>query len=654
MLIREQVKAASLFTIAFLLTVCLYVPALGGFFVFDDYHVIANNTFLSIEHISYDNLLAAAVSGDTGPLKRPVAMLSFAINHVFTGMDTWWMKVTNLSIHLFNGVLVLLLTKCLYRRYSERNATPSLLPYYLTAIWLIHPINVTAVSYIVQRMTSLSATFVLLAIYCYLLVRESTVVNGRRIVLSFSILFFWLLGMLTKETAILLSIYIFVIEWCVYGFRTESTGERRHLLVVWVLLAIPWIGALFYSLYDSSFLLDGYRLREFSASERMYTELRVVMDYFRYMIIPDIRYMGLYHDNIVISKSLFSPMTSLLSMLTIAGLLGLALRVRNTAPLFCLGILWFFGGHVLESTIYPLEIKFFHRNYLPSIGLIIAAADIGTRFYRNYRSLIIIVAALFFAGFSFSTRSLNHHWSSDFSMRILEAVNNPDSIRANIVAGEVARAYASATQSDELKLAYRNLAIKHFEKIRKIDENNILGELGIMQSHMSIGQVPPPLLIERVIKSLPVTKPGLGVISVYEELAGCFTKSACPLKPDDLDSMTKALLLNQQLEPEQRHRVLVTYARYLEEYRGDTLKAIGIMVEAMSIAPLVEDFMLLSLYYEKISNHEQMKRSVDMLQYLDEKGFYSDFIREARARMAEKLDQAPTEFKDLKTPEELK
>jgi hypothetical protein len=64
-----------------------YFPGLSGSFTFDDYHNIYKNEHLKINHFSNEELLQAALSSDSGPLKRPIAMLSFAINHVLTGMD---------------------------------------------------------------------------------------------------------------------------------------------------------------------------------------------------------------------------------------------------------------------------------------------------------------------------------------------------------------------------------------------------------------------------------------------------------------------------------------------------------------------------------------------------------------------------------------
>jgi hypothetical protein len=241
------------------------LPSLDGAFNLDDYPTIVDNGYLKIQHFTFEELWQASLSSHSGPLRRPVSMLTFAINHVLTGMDPWWMKLTNFAIHIFNGLLILLVVRHLFRRFHDKDCkTLELIPYCIAGLWLVHPINVTAVSYIVQRMTSLSATFVLLAIYCYLQLREGNKPGWKGYVLSISILFFWLLGLFSKENAILLSLYIFVIEWCVYKFKTGSLGEKLNLRALWLIFALPWLSALLYAIYKPSFLSNGYVLEYFS------------------------------------------------------------------------------------------------------------------------------------------------------------------------------------------------------------------------------------------------------------------------------------------------------------------------------------------------------------------------------------------------------
>ena len=371
-------KTIFLLLFSIILSIWIYYPGLSGAFVFDDNPNIVDNGYLKIDQFSFEDLWQASISSSSGPLRRPVSMLSFAINHVLTGMDPWWMKVTNLCIHIFNALILLLVLRQVFTRlYQNNEKIVMIAPLIITTVWLVHPIHITSVSYIVQRMTLLSATFVLLALYGYLKLRALKLCGWRSYLLSLSILIFWLLGLFSKETAVLLSIYIFVIEWCLYGFRSESRQEKIHLSTLWILLAIPWVGAFIYILYQPSFILDGYVQRDFIIVERVLTEFRIVIEYLRLIIIPDIRHMGIFHDDIVLSRSLLNPVSTLLSLLLIIGLLVLAIRLKPKLALFSLGILWFFGGHVLESSIYPLEIMFLHRNYLPSVGILLVLTEVG-------------------------------------------------------------------------------------------------------------------------------------------------------------------------------------------------------------------------------------------------------------------------------------
>lgn len=614
------------------LAIWAYFPALGGSFVFDDSANIANNGYIKIEQFTIEDLLQASMSGHSGLLKRPVAMFTFAVNHVLTGMDAWWMKLTNLLIHLGNALLVLLVIRQLYARCTKgESPCLSLVPPLVMAMWLLHPINVTAVSYIVQRMTSLSASFVLLAIYCYLQLREGKLPDWRGYVAVFSILVFWLLGMLTKEAAILLSIYIFVIEWCVYGFRTGSRSEKRQLPVLWTLLALPWVCAFCYSFYDPSFILEGYEMRQFSAIERLYTELRVVVDYLRFSIMPDIRHMGLYQDNIIISRSLFSPLSTFASLLVIIGMLALAIRLKNTSPLFCLGILWFFGGHVLESTIFPLEIKFFHRNYLPSIGILLALADIGQRLYRNQRLLIMITAILMLTGFSIATRFLNYQWSADTRMELLAAINNPGSIRANFRAGQIYNYMAMTSESDTQRLTYRREAEKYFEIVSKLDPQYLTGDMGLLESHLRFGETPPDILWDKLTQSAPTAKINSGAKNIFKSIISCSVRQKCSPQKREFEKLIQAFFSNPGLTGRHRGEMSGNYAAYVLAREDDIERAISILLEAIDKQPsMLELYELLIYYYSISGDYQGMGQAIDTLEKRDRFGQFRKYLAEAK------------------------
>ncbi|TLX79350.1 tetratricopeptide repeat protein, partial [Pseudomonas nicosulfuronedens] len=146
----------------------LYAPGLHGDFEFDDSANIIDNNSLHITALDLKQLRAAAVSGDAGPTGRPLALISFALNIYFFGMQPFYFKLINVLIHLCNIVLVAGLSSLILRRwYSLSARSGALAGLAVAALWGVHPINLTSILYVVQRMTSLSALFGFLAIYLY-------------------------------------------------------------------------------------------------------------------------------------------------------------------------------------------------------------------------------------------------------------------------------------------------------------------------------------------------------------------------------------------------------------------------------------------------------------------------------------------------------
>lgn len=629
---KFELKIVLYLIIIFFLTIWIYLPGLEGPFELDDYGTITNNGYLKIDSFSLEDLWQASLSTDTGPLKRPVAMLSFAVNHVLTGMDPWWMKLTNLVIHIVNGLLVLLVLRQLIPRlYDGSHSSFRFIPYLVAGLWLVHPINVTAVSYVVQRMTSLSATFVLLAIYCYLNLREKASVNYRYYIISFSLLLFWLLGLLTKETAILLSIYIFIIEYFVYRFQTYSMIEKTLLRMLWALMAAPWFFAICYVLIEPSFILDGYERRTFTITERILTEFRILIEYIRLIIVPDVSSLGLLHDEIMSSESLLQPISTLLSMLSIIGLLAVAIVVRKKSPLFCIGVFWFFGGHLLESTIFSLELMFLHRNYLPSIGILLSVTAIGVPFYQKYSKLINVTSVLIFLSFSICTRSVVHHWSGDPRTVIMDAINNPKSVRANYKVAQLYSNIALASDSDIERSNYRNEAEKYFNRVIELNPQDITGELSVLENYLRFGEIPPKNLLDKLPQKMSTAKITLGATDVFISIMRCLTIKACSLEHNEFHKLLEALLSNTSISGRQRGEIQGNYAAYVLSLENNLDKAISIVLQASDNEPsMLELYELLIYYYELSGNIEAIKGVIDTLEDKDKLGRFNKYIRKAR------------------------
>jgi tetratricopeptide (TPR) repeat protein len=180
------------------------------------------------------------------------------------------------------------------------------------------------------------------------------------------------LGVFSKENAILLCLYALLLEWTLFSNYTQNKLFRAWKilflispLTLLIIVLIPKV---------LPYLNVPYPYRTFSATERLFTEFRVVSDYIFSIIIPRPQSFGLFHYNYEISRSIITPLSTIYSALFLGMSTILGIYLRKAYPLIAFGILFFFASHILESTVVNLELVFDHRNYLGLFGLIFAAS----------------------------------------------------------------------------------------------------------------------------------------------------------------------------------------------------------------------------------------------------------------------------------------
>jgi hypothetical protein len=120
---------------------------------------------------------------------------------------------------------------------------------------------------------------------------------------------------------------------------------------------------------------------------------------------------------------------------------------RQRGP--ALGIGFFMIGHTMESTVFPLELYFEHRNYLPGFGLFFALVATGLQLYRRFRWLGGWLLVLWLLGLSHAVRVTAievHLWSREDIFHLTAINRFPDSMRAN---AELARVMALRGNLDE-------------------------------------------------------------------------------------------------------------------------------------------------------------------------------------------------------------
>jgi hypothetical protein len=436
---------------AFIVTTAIYWPGLYGSFLFDDYPNIVDNHDVQPQEASVPSLVRVALSSPSSEFKRPLASLSFAANYLATGLDPYWMKLTNLIIHLLNGLLVFLLSRSLLRSVKQDRAAkavsiPDAIKSHAIAIdaapletvtteveaalarvnivaalvatsWMLLPINLTAVLYVVQRMESMANLFVLLGLIGYVTGRRRMLAStppqstdrgwfGRArfsvhehgfVTCIISIIIPTAVGILAKETAAMLPLYALLIEWALFRFRLSTITDspfghvtsnqspilptarskrarkidRRIVALFLLVLALPMILGLAW-LLPHLLKPEAWATRDFTLSTRLLSESRIVVDYIVWTLIPTPNALSFYHDDFLISNGLLSPWTTLASIVFLAALISLIFWLRPRRPLAALGIALFLGCHLLTGTIIPLELIYEHRNYFASFGLLLA------------------------------------------------------------------------------------------------------------------------------------------------------------------------------------------------------------------------------------------------------------------------------------------
>ena len=606
-----------------------YTPGLSGPFFFDDYWNIVDNYWLHINELTLSGLWNAMMSGESGPMKRPVSMLSFAINHLVTGLDPYWMKLTNLIIHIVNSIILLLVLleifRSLYDRYGEKYLVNA--AYVIAAIWAIHPINVTAVSYIVQRMTSLSSLFMLSAIFVYLRLRKKDLATLKGYGLTLLIVLFWLLGLLSKEIGILLGLYILLIEWRLYVFRADSNIELRHLCLTIGILVFPVILGVVYVLINSRiYFVEAYQIRDFNLYERLFTEGRVVVEYIRLIIIPNVTQMGYFLDDTSISKSLIHPYTTLISSFVIACLIYSACKLKDKFPLFSFGVAWFFIGHSLESTFLPLELAFMHRNYLPSVGILFIVAEGLLYVYGMNKRFVLCLVFLFFMMFFGCTRILSWQWSDNLTHLLSNAAQHPDSERANMWAGHILLLQGLKLESADDQQRFIQEADKYHKRVRELRPDDVTVELISLRIYLYLNKYPQESLVKKIISNIEYARFQAAELSIFLAISYCVFEAHCLLKAEDFEDIIFGILRNNTILPTQKSHIFAIYASYMDKVRGNLHNAIELQKQAISTEPaILNNYRSLIKFYAKANNYDALDQVLKELKKRDRFNVYNNF-----------------------------
>ncbi len=361
-----------------------YVP-----FHFDDRPNILENPNVQIKVFTWERL-GQFVKNTYGVSIRVFSYFTLALNYYFGEFNVFGYHLVNFLIHVASGIFLywfLMLTFNLpslrerYRSISYKGAL------FAALIFICHPIQTQSVTYIVQRMASMAGMFYLLSMVLYVKGRLS---NRKPQFFYFGgAVLTWLLGVFSKENVAILPLFIFLYDFYFFQKLTVTqTGKKILLILLISVVLIVTMGLLLWGERYYNVILEGYKIRDFTLEERLLTQSRVVLYYLTLLVYPRPSRLNLDYD-FPVSKSILNPPTTLLSILIIAGLIGYSIWAAKRRPVLSYFTLWYFGNLMIESSIFPLEMVYEHRLYLPAVGPFVLFSLLAVRGIEKLKTRIL-------------------------------------------------------------------------------------------------------------------------------------------------------------------------------------------------------------------------------------------------------------------------
>jgi len=417
-----------------LLAALPFTAGLPGDFVLDDIPNIINNDALQLKQLDADGLLKIAIAPQLSGSLRVLPTLTFALDYWRAGsFDPATFKATNILIHALTACALawffhaLLLAASVPAKRAQW-AAPA-----LALAWALHPLQVSAVLYVVQRMQTMGTLFLVLALLAYLQARRAQLVGsfGRTGLLASVLL--WVIALGCKEDSILLPVYTLALELTVLRFGAADTGLATRLRHGYLIATLFGLTIYFLWAVPNHWHWEAYPARDFSTMERLLTQARVLCTYLWQIVLPMPSHMQFYYDGLQVSRSLIQPWTTLPAIAMVLALLGMAWWMRARAPLLSLGVLLFFSGHLITSNVIGLEQIFEHRNHFALIGAVLALGSVlahaGQRLRLKPVTQAVICTAILI-GISSATLMRAHSWADRIGFAHTSTELAPHSARA--------------------------------------------------------------------------------------------------------------------------------------------------------------------------------------------------------------------------------
>lgn len=436
----------------------VYAFNLNNQLFWDDDDWIKSNVFVHdfshIKEIFTQNILSGF--GLNSNYYRPALLLSFAVNYALQEAKPFGYHLLSNGFHIASGILIFVIIS---------GILGGLTAFLAALLFIIHPVQTEAVTYISGRGDPMSVFFMLLALWLFIKIRQS---NSKLIFIVTS-LASMILAVLSRETAIVFPLLLVVFFVSFLSKSNFYASLRKSFFV-----ALPYI------LISASYFIMRLTILNFEntlnfystaneytqhLSYRLYTFGHALIEYFRLIFIP-IR-LHMERDLAIVKSPLEWPVITALFILLAIIFIGSFLfkkakqnseSYRVGARVWLFGWGWFFIALGPASGVIPINaLMYEHWLYLPSIGLFVIAGFYLTIFFKIissnklWRGILVVLLVVYFSFFAIQSIKRNILWgnSEKFYNDILKY--NPYSVR---ILNNLGMLYSSQGKLDQATQLY--------------------------------------------------------------------------------------------------------------------------------------------------------------------------------------------------------
>lgn len=439
-LFLQNLSNKKAFVIFLILGFLIYGNSLFNGFAGDDFGQIKNNKSVH-SVLNIPNLFLRSNFYDEGDSQgnnyyKPVLFSSFSLIYFFSFGQPFGFHFVQILVHILNAVLIYLIFKRLFRKDIS---------FFLSLIFLVHPINTEAVAYASALQEPLFLLFGLTALY--LSMKEKLNSYGH-----YAVVILLIMSLLTKEAGFL---FILVIPLFNYLYKKkdfpQSIWSGFYALMIYAFLRFL-VGQVFFPQYPIVPIMN------LSLVERIVNIPKIIFFYLKTFFYP--KDLLMFQDWTV--KSISAPtfyIPLVLVTVSFLAVLILALIVyrkdKNLFKSLVFFFAWFLLGLGMHLQIVPLDQTVADRwFYFPIIGLLgltgVLASYFGIQKRLNAKILVLLILVIT-AAFAVRVVLRNMNWKDRLTLYTHDVKYNSESYQLESGLGSV---YASRGDDVEAEKHY--------------------------------------------------------------------------------------------------------------------------------------------------------------------------------------------------------